>query len=348
MALGSGSGVSGLTRMWEQARPPWGLRVLAQLYAGGWHLYESLYRLRIRRRVAMPVPVIGVGSLWVGGVGKTPVTLAIARYWHQQGKRVVVLGHGYGGRRYRQVTLIEPGAPASPLEVGDEACEVRMALPNVPIAVGKWRVVVARQAIEYWKPDLIVLDDGFQHLPLARTVDLVILPSEKPFGNGYCLPTGPLREPPSGLRRAHALLWLGEDEPKMAVSIPAFRVHIRFSEPLPLWGTEPDTPLLPQERVQVVTAIARPERFVAMLQREGWSIDSVAVYPDHHDFRDVDLSHRAGKTVVMTAKDAVKLRERLPRTCRAYVMPIVAQPEDAFWSWLDETLISRWNTPIAR
>jgi len=322
--------------------------MMAQLYAGGWHLYESLYRLRIRRRVAISVPVIGVGSLWVGGVGKTPVTLALARHWHQQGKRVVVLGHGYGGRRYRQVTLIEPGVPAAPLEVGDEACEARMALPNVPIAVGKSRVAVARQAIEYWKPDLIVLDDGFQHLPLARTVDLVILPTEKPFGNGYCLPAGPLREPPSGLRRAHALLWMGEDEPKATVSLPAFRVRTRFSKPLPLWGTEPSVPLLPQERVQVLTAIARPERFVAMLQREGWSIESVAVYPDHHDFREVDLSHYAGKIVVMTAKDGVKLRERLPRTCRAYVIPIIAEPEDALWRWLESALISRSSDRIDR
>lgn len=334
MAFGSGAGISGINKVWEQARPPSPLRALSVLYALGWRVYESTYRLKIRRRVVLPVPVIGVGSLWVGGVGKTPITIAIAHHFHQKGKRVAVLAHGYGGRRYRQITLIEPYQPADPEEVGDEASEIRLALPEVPIAVGKWRVAVAQSAIERWQPDLLILDDGFQHLPLARTVDLVLLPTEKPFGNGYCLPAGPLREPPTGLHRAHAILWVGEGQPP-SVGMPSFRASMQLGPPIPLGNTETQPPLTTPQKVHVITAIARPERFVSALRSQGWQFESIATYPDHHHFRGVDFSVYAGKTVLTTAKDGVKLRTLLPRTCQAYVVPLTADIDAPFWEWIE-------------
>lgn len=333
MAFGSGAGISGINKAWEQARPPFPLRTLSILYALGWRVYESLYRLKIWRRVVLPVPVIGVGSLWVGGVGKTPITIAIARHFHQKGKRVAVLAHGYGGRRYQHITLIEPHQPADPVEVGDEASEIRMALPEVPVAVGKWRVAVAQSAIERWRPDLLILDDGFQHLPLARTVDLVLLPAEKSFGNGYCLPAGPLREPPTGRHRAHAILWVGKGQPP-SVEMPSFRVSMRVCAPVPLVNAETSPSITAPQKVHGITAIARPERFVSALQAQGWQFESIATYPDHHHFQDVDFSVYAGKTVLTTAKDGVKLRTLLPSDCRAYIVPLTAHIEAPFWEWI--------------
>jgi tetraacyldisaccharide-1-P 4'-kinase len=157
----------------------------------------------------MPVPVIGVGSLWAGGVGKTPVTIAVARLLQESGVRVAVLTHGYGGSRHRTGALVDPLQHPDPAEVGDEAAELRLALPDVPIAVGKRRVRMAHAAMARWSPDALVLDDGFQHLPLARALDLVLLPAESPLGNGFCLPAGPLREPPEGVRRAGGVVWVG-------------------------------------------------------------------------------------------------------------------------------------------
>lgn len=333
MALGGRAGVSGVSAVWSQARPPLLLRWLSHLYALGWRAYEGAYRLGLKHRQVLPVPIIGVGSLWVGGVSKTPLTIAIARYFHQQGRRVVVLAHGYGGRRYRQGTLLEPGEVADPYEVGDEACEIRWTLPEVPLAVGKWRVAVARAALERWQPDLMVMDDGFQHLPLARCVDLVLLPAdESPFGNGYCLPAGPLREPPSGLRRASAVLWMGEGEPKTELPLPTFRVALRMAEPVPLRRDFP--PLNPQTPVHVMTGIARPERFVEALHQGGWRIESVAVFPDHADFRRANLSGYQNTVVLTTVKDGVKLSAVLPPSCRAYALPLLAEPEAGFWEWL--------------
>jgi tetraacyldisaccharide 4'-kinase len=196
-----------LEGQWRSSPPVW-LRGLARLYTLGWRAYAGIYALGLKRRARMPVPVIGVGSLWAGGVGKTPVTIAVARLLQESGVRVAVLTHGYGGSRYRTGALIDPLQHPDPTEVGDEAAELRLALPNVPIAVGKQRVQMAHAAIARWSPDALVLDDGFQHLPLARALDLVLLPAESPLGNGFCLPAGPLREPPEGVRRARGVVWV--------------------------------------------------------------------------------------------------------------------------------------------
>jgi tetraacyldisaccharide-1-P 4'-kinase len=196
-----------LERLWLSPPSFW-LRGLAWLYTLGWRAYTGVYRLGLKRRVRMPVPVIGIGSLWAGGVGKTPVTIAVARLLQEAGVRVAVLTHGYGGSRYRMGALVDPAQCPDPAAVGDEAAELRLALPDVPIAVGKQRVRMAQAAMARWSPDALVLDDGFQHLPLARALDLVLLPAESPLGNGYCLPAGPLREPPDGLQRASGVVWV--------------------------------------------------------------------------------------------------------------------------------------------
>lgn len=329
-----------LEQLWRSKPPLW-LRGLAGLYALGWRVYEGTYRLGLKRRVQMPVPVIGVGSLWAGGVGKTPVTIAIARLLHESGWRVVVLTHGYGGSRYREVTLIEPGEYPDPALVGDEAAELRLALPDVAITVGKWRVRTAEAALARWSPEALVLDDGFQHLPLARTLDLVLLPTELPLGNGYCLPAGPLREPPWGLRRAGGVVMVencphpqplshvqargleGTSIPTYHASItPTSLLHIPTGDRMPL-------SILQNRPLTLVCGIARPERFVQTAQSLGYIVESVHSFPDHHAYTADELQPLTGKTVLTTAKDAVKLRTRLPETCDAYALLLEAALDDA-------------------
>ncbi len=332
------------TALWEYEKlPPLGLRVLASLYRLGWWLYEGSYRWGMRQRVQVPVPVIGVGSLWVGGVSKTPLTIALAQRLQQCGKRVAILAHGYGGTRYRMVTLIEPYESADPRLVGDETAEIRDALPAVPIAVGKWRVATARRAIARWRPDLLLLDDGFQHLPLARAMDLVVLPAVRPLGNGYCLPAGPLREPPEGLRRADGVVLIhSADDSSPIVSsgadleagrgIPVATYHavvkpfalraLHGSDSLPL-ETLIGTPL------HLITGVARPERFLRMAQSLGYSVEALHSFPDHHHFTEADLGGLSQRTLLMTAKDAVKLRTLLPPQAKAYVLYLTAEIEEA-------------------
>ncbi len=373
---------------WQSSSPPLALRGLASLYAFGWRAYESLYRWGIKRRWVAPVPVIGVGSLWVGGMSKTPITAALAQGLAQSGRRVAILTHGYGGTRYRTTTLIEPNEYPPVEEVGDETLETRTLLPDIPIAVGKWRVPSARQAIARWEPEVLVLDDGFQHLPLARTVDLVALPADEPFGNRYCLPAGPLREPPSGVRRASAILGVGgtlespqkmfeksqvetnltplcppspraergeeqgipplrkrrggkgvRSTPKMLSppidSLPTFSVRVEPTAWINL-RTHERHPLsfLQGRSVALVSAIARPERFVHSVQALGVQVNATHLFADHHPFQASDLNAIDSKCLVMTLKDAVKVRPILPPEVDAYALIITATFSDAFWGWI--------------
>lgn len=330
-------------RVW-QSQPPLWLRGLAHLYALGWHAYAGVYRLGLKRRTVMPVPVIGVGSLWAGGVGKTPLTIAMTRVLQEAGARVVVLTHGYRGSGYRTGMLVDTAQHPDPAVVGDEAAELRLALPEVPLAVGKWRARMAQAAIERWAPDALVLDDGFQHLPLARTLDWVLLPVESPLGNGFCMPAGPLREPPNGVRRASGVVWvrwasspaggaIASERQDFAVPVPTYTativptllLRIATGERLPL-------STLQGRALTLVCGVARPQRFLQTAQALGYSVEATRLFPDHHAYTPDDLRPLTGKTVLTTLKDAVKLRTRLPEDCDAYALLIEAQLEDALRS----------------
>jgi tetraacyldisaccharide 4'-kinase len=341
------------------------LRGLAGLYALGWRAYAGVYALGLKRRARMPVPVIGVGSLWAGGVGKTPVAIAVARLLQESGVRVAVLTHGYGGSRYRTGALVDPLQHPDPAEVGDEAAELRLALPDVPIAVGKQRVRMAHAAIARWSPDALVLDDGFQHLPLARALDLVLLPAESPLGNGFCLPAGPLREPPEGVRRAGGVVWVyfGSPHPQPlshgvgegcrgarrcalpfplarlagegdtggeGFGIPTYTATIAPTALLRL-ATGERLPLdaLRGQPLTIVCGIARPQRFLQMANLLGYTVAEAHDFPDHHAYTPDELYKFSGKTLLTTLKDAVKLRGRLPDDCDAYALLIEAHLDDA-------------------
>jgi tetraacyldisaccharide 4'-kinase len=331
------------------------LRGLAGLYALGWRAYAGVYALGLKRRAQMPVPVIGVGSLWAGGVGKTPVTIAVARLLQESGVRVAVLTHGYGGSRYRTGALVDPLQHPDPAEVGDEAAELRLALPDAPLAVGKWRVRMAHAAMERWSPDALVLDDGFQHLLLARALDLVLLPAESPLGNGYCLPAGPLREPPEGVRRAGGVVWVRWEQCRLPPPqpspptgrglgfLPRVRGRLGGGQTLPTYtaiiaptalmrlATGERLPLhaLQGQPLTIVCGIARPQRFLQTAHRLGYTAAETHLFPDHHPYTPDDLRMLAGKTVLTTLKDAVKLRGRFPDDGDAYALLIEAQLDDA-------------------
>jgi tetraacyldisaccharide 4'-kinase len=178
--------------------------LLALLYCGGLEVYLLPYRLGLRRRTRLECPVICVGNLSTGGTGKTPMTLMICRAMRERGRKVAVLSRGYRGRHEYDCAVVSDTEQTliSADEAGDEAYLLAASLPGVPVIVGKDRRKTGALAVERFNPDLLIMDDGFQFWQLHRDLDIVLLDAARPFDNGWTLPRGLLREPPSHLRRA--------------------------------------------------------------------------------------------------------------------------------------------------
>lgn len=332
-------------------------------------VYGSAHRWRARwwrsRSAELPRPVISVGALHWGGVGKTPLTIAIARHLREAGEEVAILSRGYR-RTSRGPRIVGrgDGPTTSPEEAGDEPYLMATALTGVPVVVAARRADGGRLAMESLEPppDLFLLDDGFSHLQLERDVDLVVLPRSDPFGGGRLLPGGRLREPLESLRRADAVLVAGMTaDPGSAASIartlrdrgfhgpgfacvhdvgPARRLDDDASE------NESDLRLDASERCLLVTGVARPERVRRGAERHGLDIRHHLELPDHHPYpgRTLDEIDRLAErhrvdVILTTAKDAVKLRRHENRFVPDLaVLSVTARPEPEFWQWLDERL----------
>lgn len=283
---------------------------------------RALFRYRLLASTAMPVPVIVVGNVTVGGTGKTPLVLWLVRALSGKGCRPGVIVSGYGGSA-REPARVLPGD--DPGLRGDEA--VLMArLAGVPVWSGRDRVLCA-QALLRAHPDctLLVCDDGLQHYRLRRDIEIAV-EDERGMGNGYLLPAGPLREPAD--RRVDARVVNAGQAPvaggfSMQLEPSGF---YRLDDP----GTVVDASRFRGRRVHAIAGIGAPERFFSTLRLMG--VDAIChAFPDHHDFIASDLAFSGCDVVLMTEKDAVKC-ERLagpahPVEGEGVGTPPVASPE---------------------
>jgi 3-deoxy-D-manno-octulosonic-acid transferase len=323
-------------RLWH-GRGPWAtdlvrpfLNSVAVLYGNLVSVRNRSYRIGLLRSRRLSRPVFSVGNMTVGGTGKTPVVVAMCRILTERGLRPVVLSRGYGGRYRAPLLEVSDGSrikwPAD--VVGDEPVLMARRLPGVPVVVGPDRYTAGKGAILAYQPDVLVLDDGFQHVRLCRDLDLLLIDSADPFGNGKVLPAGPLREPVHGLRRADAVMltrmessaaaaglisFLGRSYPDLPVLFSRHRMTgcVRLADPS---GAETPVSDFSGRRVFVAAGIARPESFVRSLEREAVEVVGVAVYPDHFSFRATDIEQigkeadRLGAQAVLTTeKDWVRL-----------------------------------------
>ncbi len=320
-------------------------------------LYAAAHALRHRwwaeRRRTLPVPVISVGNLHWGGTGKTPLVAALAAHLRDLGLRPAILSRGYR-RRDSRVRLVSAGEGPllGPLLAGDEPVLLAGMLPGVAVVVGSDRFDAGRHAMERLErpPEIFLLDDGFSHLRLARQLDLVALPAGDPFGGGRLLPGGRLREPLTALARADAVLLTGAENGAegLAESLRPFgfegRAFASRTRPLPA-RLHSGEPLAAGARVVAVAAIARPGRFLDAAGAQGIEPLATLKLPDHHPYPQATLDRigalvreHGADCVLTTGKDAVKLRGRLDLPLAE--LPIRAEPERAFWAWLDGLLNS--------
>lgn len=271
-------------------------------------------------------PVISIGNITVGGTGKTPLTIMLATLLREQGYRPAVLSRGYGGKgRPLCVVSDRGGIRATAEEAGDEPLLMARSLKGIPVVTGADRVMTGRYAIRNLGATVLVLDDAFQHRRLFRDLDIVLMRSTDPFGNGRLLPRGPLREPLASLKRAHAIVLSGTSAKDSATaslrlsrgfpSLPAFRAYYR---PAGLFRPGTEAPEAPESlrgrRVCAFAGIANPTSFRETLESLGADIVAFLVFPDHHPYSLADIA-RIGKTcadscadvMVTTEKDAVRV-----------------------------------------
>jgi tetraacyldisaccharide 4'-kinase len=317
-----------LQRAWLQrgtlARLLWPLSLLYGALAA---IRRALYRLGILRTERVGVPVIVVGNVIAGGSGKTPVVMAIVRYLQVRGWKVGVVSRGYG-RATDDCRAVQDDS--DPREVGDEPALIRRSTA-VPVFVARRRAEAAR-ALLALHPDtqLIVSDDGLQHLALARDIEICVF-DDRGTGNGWLLPAGPLRE--HWPRRCDLVIHTGT-RPAFA----GFTARRALADhALRLDGTPVPLASLAGRALVAVAAIAKPEAFFQMLRERALIPQQCIALPDHHDFSDWTPPPGSGYTLICTEKDAVKLWRRAPD---ALALPLVFEPEPAFFSALDAKLSS--------
>jgi tetraacyldisaccharide 4'-kinase len=295
----------------------WGYGAAARLRAG-------LYRAGLLRSERVEgVRVISVGNLNVGGTGKTPAVIALAERLRSR-VRVVVVTRGYGREGRAPVELV-PGSGMEVRLTGDEP-RLISERAGVPVLIDADRVRAAKRARDVHGAQVVLLDDGMQHLRLARDLDLVVVDEAVGFGNGRVIPRGPLREPLVGLSRA-GLIWLRESaKPSPLPAFEAPVVRVRYS---PSAWVNPDGVAEPLEalrgqRVIALSGIARPSSFERSLDEVGVERLRSFAFADHHVFTAGDLARvnaaasELGARIVTTEKDRV----RLPLAFNAHALRI--------------------------
>lgn len=333
------------------------MTILSRLYGHAAHLRRAWYEGRPHRVRRLAQPVISVGNLVAGGSGKTPVVATLARLLLERGDHPAILSRGYGRRRAGDdVVVVSDGREIlePTIRSGDEPQMLARALRRVPVVVASDRFLAGRMAEQRLGCTVHLLDDGFQHLHLARDINLLLMSPtdlQEPL-----LPSGRLREPLSAIHAADALLVAGGSDAVQAMRglgvNAVFRLSPQYGDLRPVGPLGAPPPREPGRRIVAVAGIARPERFFSALRAQGWEVARTLVFRDHHWFtqHDVESIGRVAveanaDLVVTTEKDAMRLlpddgpHGSAPQCPFAYLpMEMAIDPAAEFAAWLDGRL----------
>ena len=322
------------------------LYTISLLYGAGQRLRQLGYRKKIIPARKLPCRVICVGNLAVGGTGKTPMAMYVAEKIKQFGYQPAIVSRGYGGGAQIRGGVVSDGRSIymGPQQAGDEPYLIARRLKDVPVIVGKDRYAAGMLALNKFQPDVVVLDDGFQHLRLKRDVDLVLLDHLHSFGNMHLLPRGILREPISALARATACIFTryrADGAGRAASSIELIKKHspqlpVFTSTYVPYYYTirsgaqisvDENTDCFSPEAVKRLngekifgfSGIARNHDFQDTVKNIGFKIAGFIEFTDHHRYTVHDLNHilaAAEKTgaryLITTEKDLVRIPPEKP------------------------------------
>jgi len=316
-----------LERLWYGHHAPVpALSALARIYGA---VSAKIAAQGRAQAVRLPVPVIVVGNITVGGTGKTPLTIWLVEMLRGQGWQPGVISRGYGGHSPEYPLRVTPAT--DPARSGDEPALIARRL-QVPVAVAPDRVAAAQMLLDSGGVDILVADDGLQHYRLARDLEICVIDGGRGLGNGALLPAGPLREPPSRLHSVDLVVVNGGGFD--GGGFPAIAMTLRAAEAAAL-GDGARRPLasFAAGRCHAVAGIGNPQRFFASLRAAGVAAVEHP-FPDHHRYTAVDLAFGDDAPVLMTEKDAVKCTE-LPRR------GLWAVPVDAVIGAADAALVQQ-------
>jgi tetraacyldisaccharide 4'-kinase len=308
----------------------WGHRFRLHAYAHGWTTVKQL-----------PCRVISVGNLTLGGTGKTPLVEAIATLLLRHGHRVGVLSRGYGRPGAKRLVVVSDGRQclATADVAGDEPTLLAEHLRGVPVVVGKDRYAAGMLAMRRFGLDTVILDDGFQHIQLARNLNILVLDAARPFGSGRLFPRGDLREQPPAMARADAIVltrWTSDIAlPTLLFPQPAPPLFCSQHEPLAVRALT-DGQMLPLafltgQRLLAFCGIGTPESFRHLLVDLGVNVVAFSTFPDHHAYTRSELEALArtakahgARALITTEKDGIRLRRLQPLPYEVWELQIRA------------------------
>lgn len=338
---------------------------LSWLYAGLGAVRRGLYKTGLLTTYRAPVPVVVVGNVIAGGAGKTPVTIHLVQALQALGWRPAVISRGYGRADSKSQGALEVHTDSDPRSVGDEPLLIAQrcnpagsGAPAVPVFVASQRALAAQAALAaYPGTDIIVCDDGLQHLALARDIEIAVFNS-RGVGNGWPLPAGPLREP--WPRPLDVALYAGTPPAQLAASgAAAWPVQRQLANyAVDRHGAHIPLASLRGQAVRALAAIAYPQEFFAMLQAQGLQLVRSDALPDHADLADpallaqLDLPRHAGDApptidppvLLCTEKDAHKLWRIAPQ---ALAVPLAVEIAPAFAQHVHQQLLAQGHRPGA-
>ncbi len=303
------------------------LAAFSQLYRSIIGLRQTLYIWGLLKRKKLDCKVISIGNITLGGTGKTPMAIALAELLSKKQKKPAIISRGYGRTDDSVMRVVSDGRSVltDAQSGGDEPVLMGSQLSGVPVVVGRNRYEASLYARRAFESEVIILDDGFQHLQLKRDLDIVLVDAADPFGNGKLFPAGILREPIESLHRAHAVVLTRTESPE---AVEALRKNISLLTRASIFTAQQSAtdmidrhsgdvkPLsaLRGTRVLAFSGIARPLSFTATLRSLGAVVVAECAFPDHYGYSKTDLAALFQKAadervnmIVTTEKDAVRL-----------------------------------------
>lgn len=332
-------------------------RPLSPVYGLAMKVREKLYTKGILRSHPLPVPVVSVGNLVLGGTGKTPTVRYLAEFLKAQGYSPAIISRGYGGKSTGKINIVSDAHTVllSPEQAGDEPYMLACSLPGVPVLTGRRRIHPCRWAVEKLDADILILDDGFQHMAIQRDVDIVLFDGTDLAGNSRIFPGGVLREPIAALNRCNAFLitglteknrrkaeYFGELLQNRFSNKPVFYSSIgssRLNGPVNRTANAYD-----EKNFFAFCGIANPARFEGTLRSLGVQLSGFVALPDHAKYGQSLMDSICGKAVksgakqlVTTEKDYVKIKT-LNIPLPLSVLEIHAQQESTFEGFILQSL----------